>query len=162
MKDGTMLALDLGTTTGWAVHRCGRVYSGTWKLVPPSRLEGGGMRYLRFENQLLEMLKLCSETRHPVTRVYFEEVERHAGTDAAHVYGGLVAILMKTLEEEKIPFAGLPVKTVKKLFAGNGNAGKELMISTAKSKYPDQQIADDNQADALAILATGIAQEGGE
>ena len=43
-----LLALDLGTTTGWALcSRDGPINSGTVSLRP-GRFEGGGMRYLRF------------------------------------------------------------------------------------------------------------------
>ena len=49
-----ILALDLGTITGWAV-RChdGLIASGTVSFRP-SRYDGGGMRYLRFTNWLTE------------------------------------------------------------------------------------------------------------
>ena len=43
-----VLALDLGTTTGWALRgQDGGITSGTMAFKP-SRFEGGGMRYLRF------------------------------------------------------------------------------------------------------------------
>ena len=48
-----ILALDLGTVTGWAACIDGHVQSGTWTFRP-SRYEGGGMRYVRFRNQLAE------------------------------------------------------------------------------------------------------------
>ena len=44
---GTILALDLGTTTGWALQRVGAIISGTVSFRP-SRYDGGGVRYLRF------------------------------------------------------------------------------------------------------------------
>ena len=47
------------------------------------------MRYLRFTNWLTEMDRLAG----PIATIWFEEVRRHAGTDAAHVYGGLMATL---------------------------------------------------------------------
>ena len=43
-----VLALDLGTTTGWALRSGdGAITSGTMTFRP-SRFEGGGMRFLRF------------------------------------------------------------------------------------------------------------------
>jgi hypothetical protein len=45
------------------------------------------MRYLRFTNWLTEIDRLSG----PIGAIWFEEVRRHAGTDAAHVYGGLMA-----------------------------------------------------------------------
>lgn len=80
---GAILALDLGTTTGWAFRNLrGRILSGTAEFKP-HRFEGGGMRYLRFERWLDETLRLAGD----VEAVYFEEVRRHVGVDAAHAYG---------------------------------------------------------------------------
>jgi len=85
----TILALDLGTTTGWAIRGFdGLITSGTVSFKP-SRYDGGGMRYLRFTNWLTEIDRLSG----PIEAIYFEEVRRHAGTDAAHVFGGLLAVL---------------------------------------------------------------------
>ena len=43
-----LLALDLGTTTGWALRAAdGLITSGTVSFRP-SRYDGGGMRYVRF------------------------------------------------------------------------------------------------------------------
>ena len=84
-----MLALDLGTTTGWALRSAdGLITSGTVSFRP-SRYDGGGMRYLRFTNWLTELDQLSG----PIAAIWYEEVRRHAGTDAAHVYGGLMATL---------------------------------------------------------------------
>ena len=45
----TILALDLGTTTGWALRGSdGHITSGA-ESFRPQRFEGGGMRFLRFK-----------------------------------------------------------------------------------------------------------------
>jgi len=46
---GAILALDLGTTTGWASLAGGIVHSGT-TTFRSGRFDGGGMRYLRFQH----------------------------------------------------------------------------------------------------------------
>ena len=49
---GAILALDLGTTAGWALRSPdGRINSGTVSFRP-SRYDGGGIRYLRFRGWL--------------------------------------------------------------------------------------------------------------
>ena len=79
--DRTILALDLGTTTGWALRAPdGLITSGTVSFRP-SRYDGGGMRYLRFTNWLTELDRLSG----PIAAIWYEEVRAHAGTDAAHV-----------------------------------------------------------------------------
>jgi hypothetical protein len=51
----TILALDLGTSTGWALQTPdGRTISGV-ESFKPGRFEGGGMRYLRFRRWLTEL-----------------------------------------------------------------------------------------------------------
>lgn len=141
-----ILALDLGSSTGWALQDAtGRITSGT-ETFRPQRFEGGGMRFLRFKRWLNE-LKLSTDDIHAV---YFEEVRRHIGVDAAHAYGGFMATLTAWCEHHQIPYSGVPVGTIKKHATGKGNAGKDEMIKAAKDKgfNPD----DDNEADALALL----------
>ena len=50
----TILALDLGTTTGWASLINGIVHSGT-ATFRTGRYDGGGMRYLRFQHWLEQL-----------------------------------------------------------------------------------------------------------
>ncbi len=50
----------------------------------PSRYDGGGIRYLRFRAWLDSM----AQDAGGIGVVHYEEVRRHLGTDAAHVYGG--------------------------------------------------------------------------
>lgn len=146
----TILALDLGTYTGWAVAtRDGTIASDT-QTFKPQRFEGGGMRFLRFRRWLNEMLNL---TPH-INVVYFEEVRRHAGVDAAHAYGGFLATLTAWCEHHKIPYQGVPVGTIKKHATGKGNASKDDMVAAARKRGHDP--IDDNEADALALLHWAI------
>jgi crossover junction endodeoxyribonuclease RuvC len=141
-----LLALDLGSTTGFALRdlKSSTIISGVWALKN-SRFEGGGMRYLRFRKHLSEV-----HGAGPVSQVAFEEVRRHQGVDAAHVYGGLLATLTSFCEEHTIPYEGIPVGTIKKFWTGKGNASKELMIQSAVMH--GYSPVDDNEADAIAIL----------
>jgi hypothetical protein len=150
-----ILALDLGTTTGWALRGFdGLVTTGTASFKP-GRYDGGGMRYLRFTNWLTELDRLSG----PVGTIWFEEVRRHAGTDAAHVYGGLMASLTSWAELRGIPYEGVPVGTIKRHATGKGNANKAAMIAAAKARGFSP--ADDNEADAIAILHWAIETRGG-
>lgn len=147
----TLLTLDLGTQTGWALLSQGTVLSGT-ESFHNDRFSGGGMRFLRFQR----WLNTIGTLRPPVKEVYFEEVRRHLGTDAAHVYGGLLAILTSWCEERHIPYQGIPVGTLKKYIAGTGNASKaDVMEGVRKRGHVPQ---DDNEADALALLHCVLEQ----
>lgn len=147
-----VLALDLGTTTGWAFGRGGDFVSGVWSLKG-GRFEGGGMRFLRFRGFLDKIRQVWD-----ADKVVYEEVRRHAGTDAAHVYGGLQAVLTSFCEENDIPYESVPVGTIKKFWTGKGNANKDAMITECGNRAI--HVADDNEADAVALLH--FATEGGE
>lgn len=140
------LALDLGTRTGFACQTdlTGTVISGTWDFRP-KRFEGAGMRYVKFKT----MLDVLHEET-PLTVIYFEEVRRHAGTTAAHVYGGFKSHLEAWCEENRVPYESVPVGEIKKFWTGKGNAKKDAMIAEARLR--GYVPADDNEADALAIL----------
>ncbi len=139
------LAIDLGTKCGYAWSAAdGGVVSGTWDLRP-KKFEGGGFRYVKFESFLASL-----HAAHPIEMVWFEAVRRHAGTDAAHVYGGLLATLQRFCDSRGIPYEGIPVQTIKKEWTGKGNAKKDAMIDECLRRGFEP--ADDNEADAIAIL----------
>lgn len=142
-----LLALDLGTKCGWACHTDTGLKSGTQSFAT-DRFSGGGMRYLKFERWLNEL---------PTpSQIVYEEVRCHAATDAAHVYGGLMAILTKWCESRGIPYCAVPVGTIKKHWTGKGNADKKMMIDEAVKRGFNP--TDDNEADAIALLSYWLEQ----
>ena len=157
-----ILALDLGTTTGWALRSANGPVAHGFVSFKSQRFEGGGMRYLRFGRWLADMLALSgSQTGSQsnltgIGAVYFEEVRRHLGVDAAHVYGGLLATLTAWCEHHQIPYQGVPVGTIKRHATGKGNAGKAEVIAAMKAL--GHPVTDDNEADALALLHWALAQ----
>lgn len=148
----TILALDLGTKTGFAIFSPPAVVlSGTWDLKP-TRHESEGQRYVKLNRKLSEI-----HAASPITEVYFEAVERHAGTIAAHVYGGLAGILKAWCIEHGREYRGVPVGKIKKSWTGSGAASKELMIKVAREK--GYEVIDDNEADALALLDYAVKEK---
>ena len=159
----SILCLDLGTRTGWALHDDGATFSGSMTFRP-GRYEGGGMRYLRFRQWLVELLAKSRRAdivgqASPIDAVYFEEVRAHAGTDAAHIYGGFLATLSAWCEQRSIPYQGVPVGTIKRHVTGKGNADKTAMIAAIRARGFNP--TDDNEADALAILLWATETHGG-
>ena len=145
MSTKAILALDLGTTTGFAMqYGEGQRTSGWWSFKP-QRFEGGGMRYLRFRQKLDWM-----HANGDIDQVYFEEVRGHKGVDAAHVYGGLLAVLTAWCEEHAIPYLGVPVGTIKRHATGSGNASKMEMMKAATRKA--WAFDNDDECDALWLL----------
>jgi len=150
-----VLALDLGTTTGWALRGQDDLITSGTVSFRPSRFDGGGMRYLRFRGWLDQLARDVGS----ITAIYFEEVRRHVGTDAAHVYGGLLATLTAWSETAGIAYQGVPVGTIKRHATGKGNANKDAMMAAARSRGFSP--TDDNEADAIALLLWAIETRGG-
>jgi len=173
-----ILGIDPGTSCGYAIaHNGDVVASGVWDLSA-RRHEGGGMRFLRLETYLRAILA------EGIDAVAYEEVRSHTrffagrasfATDAAHIYGGIVAIISSTCESwvkkwpegdptasaitaAPIPYRGIPVGTIKKFATGRGNASKEEMLEAAAQRWPEYECADDNEADARFIALT-LAKE---
>lgn len=146
-----ILALDLGTTTGWAAGTKTSHISGIWKLQP-GRFDSTAMRLVKFVNALNEI-----HAAMPIAAVFYEEVRKHRGTDAAHWYGAFWGHLIRWCDEKGIPYEGVPVGEIKKNWTGKGNAPKEAMLAEAERR--GYVVADDNEADALALfwLKVGVA-----
>lgn len=141
----SVLALDLGTSCGWAFAPVGAsIISGVWDLRP-GRHSGGGMRFVHL---LARLNDLYGAKR--IDMVVYEEVRRHLGVDAAHVYGGLMGTLTAWCEEKSIPYQGVPVQRIKKFATGKGNAQKaDVILAVEAWGY---RPADDDEADAIALL----------
>ncbi|RPD36770.1 hypothetical protein C0030_005925 [Candidatus Liberibacter solanacearum] len=136
-----ILALDLGSKMGFAVQKDNQIFSGVVRFEN-GRFEGGGMRYLKFQNWL-DGLK-------GITVVWFEEVRRHLGVDASHAYGGFLVVLASWCEKNKIAYGGVPVQTIKKHITGKGNANKALVVLAVKGLGFNP--IDDNEADAFGMI----------
>lgn len=156
MSDGgerrrLILGVDPGSACGWAVVSFPEgvvVQHGTWKLQH-SRLEGGGMMFVRLESWLKEVLWLDLDL------LAMEEVKRHKGTDAAHLYGGITAIITRVCEWREITYTGIGVGTWKKLVVGKGNASKEDVMQAAIHRWPNTSFTQDEADAACIALAVG-------
>ena len=144
-----ILALDLATQTGWASEAGGIVTSGTISFKAKGK-EGKGFRFMKFQSWLWEIISVEKPDR-----VFFEDVKNHAGVLAAHAYGGYLAMMQAALDSRGITYRGIGVGQIKKVATGKGNASKDEMVEAAKARWPDQDITDNNVADALWILEAG-------
>jgi Holliday junction resolvasome RuvABC endonuclease subunit len=146
-----ILSLDIATKCGWA-HSNGA--SGVWNLSV-KRDESSGMRLLRLEAKLNEVLD--SVGVHFV--VY--EAARHG---APHMQGALVVhaemqgVVKRWCDSFGIQYKGYSPKEIKKHATGNANASKDMMVEAACDKWPDTNIVDDNQADALWLLDLAMSE----
>ena len=152
-----ILALDLGTTTGYAIAGAdGGITSGTAEF----RLEPLAER----RDALPAIQALAhrdSRTRLAAsTWACYEEVRNHAGIDAAHAFmADCSRSLTACCDHHDIAYQGVPVGTIKRFIAGKGNADKAAVIAAVRARGFNP--ADDNEADALAILLWAIETQGG-
>lgn len=159
-----ILALDLATTTGWALLDAGGgVTSGALDLAG-SRWESHGMRLLRLRRWLREILLMGADRGGPLDGwlVAFERpVGRFAGKSlhgSGEVAQQMAAIVMAECETLGVAFVAPTAAEVKKHAAGKGNADKPKMVAAARRLVEEWGVAragelGDDEADALCVLA---------
>lgn len=149
-----VMALDLGTTTGYAIRRAdGRIESGEARF-DLKKDDGEGRRYVKFRAWLVEM-----KQAHPrLERIVYEKVMGHGAFQviAAHVYGAMLGTLQAFGEHHGIAYDGFAVTTIKKQFTGSGRAQKVDVIAQCKALgfSPEGH----NEADAIALLHVALGR----
>lgn len=147
----TVLALDLGISTGWAIRSSGgSIESGTISFKTTG-FYGGCIQFLKLERFLNEI-----DGMNDFNEVYFDEGRQEAqGAAVEQVNGALLSTLRVWCERCEIPYEGVPMRTIKVHATGKGSASKEEMIQSAQRRGHSPE--NDDEADALAILywATG-------
>lgn len=140
-----ILALDTGTKTGWAVYCNGMTDSGVQDFAL-KRGESVGMRFFLFRNWLNRMLY-----KFPVKLVIYE-MAHHRGGAATMVGVGMVTRIQEECELHNVEYTPVHSGILKKFAIGYGKASKADMVKKAKEKWPEQNIENDDQADALWLL----------
>lgn len=140
-----VLALDLATTTGWALRAYGRLSHGVFKLP-----NGHRERVVALEDELATLLHQVAHGRGDV--VFETSCDRFH--NATLVAGQLQGVLHAQLEAFGVPVDrvfGYTPKAAKKFATGNGNATKGDVIASVRERWAED-VEDDNAADALALL----------
>jgi Holliday junction resolvasome RuvABC endonuclease subunit len=148
----TVLALDLGTTTGWALSSNGEIQSGTISFKD-TRFDSKDSRFTKFFRWLQN-----KKAHYDIESIVYECVTMLPKSSAsAHCYGGFMGAVQMFGDKYEIPYEGVPVGTIKKYISGKGNASKEDVIREVT--LLGHQPKDDNEADALALLYWRMRQE---
>lgn len=148
-----ILAIDLGTNTGWAIRRRdGSISHGT-ECFPLRKREHPGQRLVNFRVWLSRLI----EHEHVHDIVYERVVFGHSSSDAANLYGAFWGQMLACAAVRNIIPVGVAVSTVKKHWTGSGRADKGAMVTTALCL--GFRPVTDNDADALAILSWACARE---
>ncbi len=142
----TIFCVDPGTIVGWAGQFDGEVKSGTFDLRP-KRGDGAGIRFLRLQDRLSEMHKLCGG----ITRLVYEQPAGTYKSGAADdCIKGMVAHIQSWAEKNGVPCECYAPSAIKKFATGKGNAKKDAMMSAGQARWPE--ITDHNQMDARWLL----------
>lgn len=171
-----VLALDLGTKTGWAIADDDLLVSGTWTLVTDAKRKENihfgkvDSRFATLQNNILGA--------GPFGAIFYEDVQFCKTQLQAQLWGGLRAVV-SLQEVGKTVIRGIPVGTLKKFATGKGNATKsqmaqalytvgvghfegapEKMIKAGKFlvERSNQRPVDDNEVDAIHLLRYGLKQ----
>ena len=151
------LALDMGSRCGWAIGKAaeqgsGQVCSGVWDIAP-RRGESPGMRYLHLRAHLQRV-----RAAYPDLAAVFYEQAHHRGGAATEYAVGCVATVQAWCAEHGLEHAAVHSATIKKHATGKGNAPKDAVMGAMRRRGFTP--ADDNEADALALLDWAFAQGG--
>lgn len=142
-----LLALDLGTKTGWALMSRGQVQSAV-ETFDLKRGESPGMRYLRFSRWLEEMVVHSGGV--PLVGLVVYEAPHHRGGAATEVAAGFATHLQSLCARHGIEHASVHSGQLKRWTTGKGNASKSEMLDACARRW--RRVDDDNEADALALL----------
>lgn len=140
-----VLALDIATTTGWALRRSsGRIESGRLTLT------GGdhpGQRHAQLRGFLTEVKYRAGG----LDWIVWEDAFRQRG-NAAALFGQFVGVVLAWSHHHQIGVMPVGVSAIKKFATGNGRADKAAMIAAS-----DVPVIDDNEADARHLLKFVLA-----
>lgn len=153
---GNTLALDIGTTTGWAIRKTEAVLSGSWLLATPKELRQqrklgrertGDIRFFRLRERIEEAIR-----DHGIKNVVFEDVLFLSSQAQSQLWASLRAAVW--MASASLRIACVHTGTLKKFATGTGNARKEAMVATVAKLPPPwgRVVRDDNEADAVLIL----------
>jgi crossover junction endodeoxyribonuclease RuvC len=146
-----ILAIDLGTKTGWALWEDGVTTSGTWVLAKAKEIT---------ELRAKDLDRCCdfraSRLRQHILSVnpnwiYFEDVQFATSLLQVQLWSSLRAMVWLSANETARVKA-VDVGTLKKFATGKGNADKPHMLEAAILKGFKSIGADDNEVDAWHLL----------
>jgi len=149
----TIIGLDIGTRTGWAISQGDKIISSGVRDFSLKANEHKGKRGIRFYNFLMTL-------PHPDV-IFYEKVQfsmNKYSSEGGELYKGLLMLVNMFAAGFDVNTIGVHPSTLKKQFTGNGRAEKLEMCNTAR-KYGWQGGAEgtdllNDEADAGAVIIT--------
>lgn len=162
-----ILALDLGTKTGWALLCNGTITSGTWTLATAKEIKDAAAKRLnrRCDPRFLRLLHEleCVTRAVKIDWAVFEDVEFCKSRMQAHLWATWRAAAW-SLARDGVKLDCLATGKLKHFATGNGGADKDQMARalTLDPRYAldkggvrdtlTSDLLDDNATDALHLL----------
>lgn len=166
-----ILALDLGTTTGWACFDGDRIVAGSRRLMSPR--EVSAQAKLRMDRRLdgripalWELLEDLDESCGPFDWLVFEDVQFGSTTMQAHLWASFRTTVWLYAFQHDRKTECLATGRLKVFAANHGAATKDMMGAWLCKKRPadfrffdgairrvdNNEIMDDNSIDAAHLL----------
>lgn len=133
-----ILALDLGTHTGYAYTKRGEFYCGTWDLATPEEVKEWGKTRMtrRADPRICRFLKHISSVG-PVDAIVFEDVQFSSSTYQTQLWAGLRScVWFAACQDAATLLECVPTGTLKKFATGHGAATKEMMADSLVKQDP--------------------------
>ncbi len=151
----TILAIDPGSSCGWAVHDGQRVIdSGVWNLAP-RRGDSLGVRYLKLRSRLTD-----TRDRWPELELIAVEQAHHRGGAATEYAIGILTHVQSWCAEVGVEHLVVHSARVKRVATGRGNADKAAMVEAALARWPGWAPETDDEADARWIAEAAAREVG--
>jgi Holliday junction resolvasome RuvABC endonuclease subunit len=150
-----ILALDLGTDTGWAMN-CGSILqAGTWNLASPAEIKQWGLDRMRRRRdprvtRFFDTLRKVEADCH-VDIVVFEDVQFSTYTAQTQLWSSFRSAVWLAFREPII-IECVPVGTLKQFATGSFRATKEMMqrsLFRFAPRWKSATLLNDDAVDAL-------------
>jgi hypothetical protein len=160
-----ILALDLGTHTGYAYNIGDKFYSGTWSLATAKEITSWGKTRLsrRCDPRVGRLFKKLLDLVGSMDAVVYEDVQFSSSTYQVQLWASLrAAVWLSRWGESGLIIDCVPVATLKKFATGAGNATKEMMCNAVRHRWSDywNPKGDDNELDAVCIHQWAVVNLG--
>jgi Holliday junction resolvasome RuvABC endonuclease subunit len=165
-----ILALDLGSSTGWARSGNGEIYAGTWELATAKNLKFQkklrmdrrlDIRVANLVNKLLELHQF-----EPIDWIFFEDVRFGKSLAQVQLWSAFRGAIWTFAHIKGVQVDCLDTGKLKKWATGSGSAEKPAMAAALIVKHSDRYSAekglvkdrklgtllDDNAVDAIHLL----------
>lgn len=150
-----ILALDLGTKTGFAHNLTGEDTAGMWLLATSTEVKewGKNRMRLRCDPRILRLAGKISSFRDPRPDiVIFEHLNFATTTYQTQLWGSFRGAVWLTCASMGVIVECVPSNVLKKFATKHGGATKEMMHAACMGRPVTFSTMDDNAVDAYWLL----------